>query len=223
MSHNISLGTDGQLKNAASRLALPAGQRQRYTSMRYLLIALLYFSAFACHSEENFPIPEGYVLQHLDPTDGKIAKPRDWFYASKGTPSGWMWTLSAEDSSNGVYETGLRIQMLVAVEKTTKRTTEDFAKNFLQQKRNSTKVLSDCPASDQGQFKRQCLEVIENIQRPEGVRAYHILYSVFWGKNLDMVVVNTFGAPEEKWEAVRPVSDVMAHVEVIGPNFGKGQ
>lgn len=192
-------------------------------SLRHVLIALLCFSTFPCHAEESFPIPEAYVLQRLDPTDGRIAKPKEWFYSSKGTPSGWMWTLSAENPSTGSYETGLRIQMLVGVEKSTQRSTEAFAQNFLQQKRVSTKVLRDCPASDLGLFKRQCLEVIENIQRPEGSRSFHILYSVFWGNRLDMVVVNTFGAPEEKWEAVRSISDVMARVELIGPDFGKGQ
>jgi hypothetical protein len=36
-----------------------------------------------------------------------------------------------------------------------------------------------------------------------------------------MVVVNTFGAPEEKWQSVASVSKVMANVEVIGANYGK--
>lgn len=193
----------------------------RYTYMRALLSVCLIFSSLVSHAEEGFPIPDGYVLQRLDPTDGRIAKPKGWFYASSGTPSGWLWTLSAEDPSKGGYETGLRIQLLVGVEKATKNSTEIFAQNFLQQKRNSTKVVNECPAIGQGQFMRQCIEVIEHIQRSEGLVPFHILYSVFWGKKLDMVVVNTFGAPDEKWQSVAEASKVMAKAEIIGPNFGK--
>jgi hypothetical protein len=189
--------------------------------MRNFLFVFLCLWMLPSHAGEGFPIPEGFVLQRLESTDGRIAKPKDWFYVSSGTPSGWLWTLSAEDPSKGGYETGLRIQLLAGVEKGTKRSTEEFAQNFLQQKRASTMLVSECPVVDQGQFKRQCIEVIENVQRPEGVKIYHILYSVFWGNKLDMVVVNTFGAPEEKWSSVSPFSKVMANVELIGPGFGK--
>lgn len=191
--------------------------------MRALITICLIFSSFFSHAEEDFPIPDGYVLQRLDPTDGRIAKPKDWFYTSQGTQSGWLWTFSVEDPSKGGYETGLRIQLLVGIERATKRSTETFAQNFLQQKRSAAKVVSECPAIDQGKFWRQCIEVVEHIRRPEGLVPFHILYSVFWGKKLDMVVVNTFGAPEGKWQSVAEASKVMAKAEVIGPNFGKQQ
>lgn len=206
---------------ALQRTAPPLAEFGRYTSMRSVLFACLCLCALSAHAEDDFPVPEGYVLQRLDPTDGRIARPKEWFYASGGTPSGWLWTLSAEDPSKGGYETGLRIQLLVGVEKGTKGSTEAFAQNFLRQKRESAKVVGECPAVDQGQFKRQCLEVIESIQRPRGPATFHVLYSVFWGKKLDMVVVNTFGAPEEKWQSVASASKVMANVEVIGTNYGR--
>ena len=107
-----------------------------YTSMRALLFACLVFCSLLSHAENDFLIPDGYVLQRLDPTDGRIAKPKDWFYESSGTQSGWLWTLSAEDPSKGGYETGLRIQLLVGIEKVTKHSTEIFAQSFLQQKRS---------------------------------------------------------------------------------------
>lgn len=212
MTFNLTLNADA-----------PSDRRvdTRYTFMRVLLVVCLVFCSLLSRAEEDFLIPDGYVLQRLDPTDGRIAKPKDWFYASSGTQNGWLWTLSAEDPSKGGYETGLRIQLFVGVEKATKRSTEIFAQNFLQQKRNSTKVVGECPVIDQGQFKRQCIEVIENIQRPERLAPVHILYSVFWGTKLDMVVVNTFGAPEGKWQSVADASKVMAKAEIIGLNFGK--
>lgn len=202
---------------ALTRSPLPS----RYTSMRNLLLASLLCVTTFCFAEDSFPVPNGYVLQILDPTDGKIARPSDWYYKSEGTPSGWLWTLSAEDPSIGDYETGLRMQLLVGVEKKTKKSRYTFAQNFLENKRTSTTVVRECPETDQGQFRRQCLEVIENIKGTHGVNAYHILYSVLWGNTLDMVVVTTFGAPQDKWEAVKKISEIMSAIELIGPNFGK--
>jgi hypothetical protein len=194
---------------------------ESYIFMRSLLFICLYLCASAAYADDNFLIPEGYVLQRLEPTDGKIARPKDWFYANSATSSGWVWTLSAEDPEKGGYETGLRIQLLTGVEKGTKSTRDVFVQNFLQQKRSLTKVVRECPAIEQGEFKRQCLEVTETIQRPKGPVIYRVLYSMFWGKALDMVILNTFGAPEEKWESVVDISKVTSNVEVIGPNFGK--
>lgn len=191
--------------------------------MKFILSVCLILSASYCYGYEELPVPDGYVLQHLDPTDGRIAKPKDWYYTSRGTPSGWLWTLSAEDPSKGFYETGLRIQLLVGVNKGTKRSTKAFAQGILQQKRKSTKVVGETVPVDQGDFIRQCLEVVETIEIPDGPKEFHIVYSVFWGKNLDMVVVSTFGTPEKNWQTFSPVSKAMAIIDIIGPNFGKSQ
>jgi len=50
---------------------------------------------------------------------------------------------------------------------------------------------------------------------------FHILYSVMWGKKMDMAVVSIFGAPPETWDAVAPIANQMATFMLIGPNFGK--
>lgn len=189
-------------------------------TMRFLLACLLCLIANASFAQSAFPVPDGYELQHLDPTDGRIAKPHGWYYTSNGTKSGWLWTISKEEPTKG-YETGMRIQLLVGVEKNTHRSREDFAQNFLQKKRSSTTVVKDCAASDQGDFTRQCIEVIENIPRQGEEHPYHILYSVLWGKRMDMVVVTTFGAPADRWDDVKNTVDAMAPIEIIGPNFGK--
>lgn len=189
--------------------------------MRSILFACLCLINFACYAEDDFTVPEGYVLQRLEATDGRIARPKDWFYTNGGTPSGWVWTFSKEDPSKGGYETGFRIQLLVGIKEKTGQSPEAFAQNFLLKKKLSAKVIKDCPTDTQDDFMRQCLEVIEDIQRPKGMTTYHILYSVFWGRKLDMVVVNTLGAPEEEWQSIIPINDVMSHVVLIGPNLGK--
>ncbi|HUL18754.1 MAG TPA: hypothetical protein VLV29_05745 [Steroidobacteraceae bacterium] len=165
-------------------------------------------------------VPEGYVLQVLGATDGRIAMPKGWFYTNAATPSGWQWTFSAEDPRAGAYETGLRIQMFMRVEQELKRSRESFATAFLEQRRKSAHVLRDCPIQDFGSFKRQCLEVLEVIGEPSGQKQFHILYTVMWLRDMDIVAVSTFGAPPEKWDAVADITKVMSEFILIGKNPG---
>jgi hypothetical protein len=165
-------------------------------------------------------IPDGYVLQVLDPTDGRIAMPKDWYYTSRGAPNGWVWTFAEEDPRKGEYETGLRIQMFVAVEENTKLSRADFARHFIDRKRKSAKVIKECPIADLGSFERQCIEVLEDIREPSGVKRFHVLYSIMWLKDKDIVAVSTFGAPEAKWDTVSDISTVMSGFVLIGKAFG---
>jgi hypothetical protein len=146
--------------------------------------------------------------------------PKGWYYTNRATPSGWLWTFSAEDPTSGEYETGLRIQMFVGVEGSLKRSRESFATAFLQEKRKAFKVLRDCPITDFGQFKRQCIEVLEDLPEPSGVKRFHLLYSVMWERDMDIVAISTFGAPETKWDSVAPISKVMSAFVLIGKNPG---
>lgn len=187
--------------------------------MRQLLIALFLLTTFTA-SADPIEVPEGYVLQRLVETDGQIARPKDWFFTSKGRPSGWLWTFSQEDPDKGPYKTGLRIQLLIGVAEGTGQSRKAFVQNFIAEKRAAvTEVLSDCPRADVGKFYRKCLEVIEPISGDN----YRILYSMMWGKELDMVVLTTFGTPKENWDKVAPISEVMSVFELIGPNLGKSE
>lgn len=85
-------------------------KRPAFTVLAVFLASIAH--AAAPVTDDAFPVPDGYVLQPLDPTDGKIARPKGWFYKSEGTASGWLWTISAEGPSKGIYETGLRMQLL---------------------------------------------------------------------------------------------------------------
>jgi len=165
-------------------------------------------------------VPEGYVLQVLGATDGRIAMPKGWHYSNGATPGGWLWTFSAEDPTAGEYETGMRIQMFVKVEESLKRSRESFATGFLQGKRKASKVLREWPVTDFGSFKRQGIEVLEDLKEPSGIKRFHLIYSVMWLKNMDIVAVSTFGAPELKWESVADVSRVMSEFILIGQKPG---
>jgi hypothetical protein len=188
--------------------------------MYRLLFAVLFCLAISMAAKPGIAVPEGYVLQVLGGTDGRIAMPKAWHYTNGGTETGWLWTFSAEEMKDGQYETGLRIQMIMDVERRTNQSKDAFAKNFIEQKRKSLKVIKECPVEDFGTFKRQCIEVLESIQSPSGVRRFHILYSVMWLQQMDVVAVSTFGAPEDEWDSVADISKIMSEFVLIGENPG---
>lgn len=169
---------------------------------------------------QTIVVPDGYVLQELHPTGGQIARPANWQYRDFAGSNGWTWIIAASDPTKW-YDIGWRAQLLAGVEGNTKRPRAEFVSNFLNQKRAVGQVVRDCPQVDQGDFYLVCLETTENVRTPSGDRKYRVLYSVFWGKQMDMVYVTTSGAPEEDWENARPTFEVMRNVVIIGSDFAK--
>ncbi|WP_040517018.1 hypothetical protein [Gilvimarinus chinensis] len=186
--------------------------------IRSIIFTILFFYSLGLNADVD--VPEGFKLQKLEATDGSIAIPEGWYYQEGSTNSGIIWTISKEDPKEG-YETGQRIQMLFGVEKGTKKSKKDFVDSFIQNKRKISKIVKDCTTTDLGMFYRTCLEVVEPPSEGGVKKEYHILYSLFWAKEMDLVVLVTFGAPEEEWAAVESIANTMTVIELIGPNLGK--
>ncbi len=154
--------------------------------------------------------PAGLVTQVLEPTGGKILRPADWFYAEGHRGPAFMWTLSREDTNGQKpYTTGVRIQTFMGVEKGTGKTPKQFIADFIAQRsKEATKVVKTCAEQDQGLFVRKCLETEEG--------AFHVLYSVFWGRDrLDVAVVSIAGTTRELWETYAATFDRMGAFEII--------
>ena len=179
------------------------------------LIALLALAwATATLADEPFVVPEGYTLQILEPTGGKIARPNGWFYDERNMPTGWLWTISREDPAKGQYLVGEHIQVLAKMEELANMTAEAFITNFAAQaKAAAAKVVSECAPEKQGMFVRRCLETEEVLPFQGGSKRFHIRYSLFWMK--DLAIVTTFGAPVEEWAGVQQIAEVMAKFELI--------
>lgn len=161
--------------------------------------------------EFNFEAaPEEFIEQILEPTGGKILRPKDWFYAEAHRKSGYQWTISREDQSgNKPYSTGVRIQLFADVKAGTGKTAEQFIKDFVERKKkDADKVLSSCEPKEQYLFTRICLETEEG--------PYRILYSLFWGSDdLDIAVVSIAGTPKELWDTYAPTFEKMGSFELI--------
>jgi hypothetical protein len=148
-----------------------------------------------------------FVTQILEPTGGKIKRPKDWFYKESHNEFSFSWILSREDPSKGKYTTGMRIQMLVGIQKGTGKSPKKFVLDYVAAKKKEAKVLDTCGEHNQDLFTRICLETEEG--------PYHILYSFFWAEKLDMVVVVIAGTTKELWDVYASTFDRMGALELI--------
>ncbi len=176
--------------------------------MRYLTLLIL--SLMIGNIQAGDLVPEGFVLQVMEPTGGKILRPDGWFYQEGHRENSWMWTISKEDTHGGKdsYDTGVRIQAFAGVREGAGKSPEAFVKEFVAEKRKAAdKIHKECDAIDQGLFTRTCIEVTE--------ADYRILYSVFWGDDIDIAVISIAGAKSTEWGANSKFFDAMSAFELI--------
>ena len=152
--------------------------------------------------------PTEFVTQILEPTGGKLLRPKDWFYTESHNENSYTWIISREDASKAPYTTGIRIQMIVGVKKGTGKTPKTFISDYVaQKKKEAGKVVSTCGETNQDMFTRVCLETEEG--------PYHILYSLFWNNKVDWVVATTAGTRKDLWDTFDPTFQKMGSMELI--------
>jgi hypothetical protein len=152
--------------------------------------------------------PKGFENQVLEPTGGRIWRPKGWHYAEGHAGPKYMWTISKEAPEKG-YTTGVRIQSFTGLKENTGQTARQFVESFIEQKKKTAdRVIKSCEPKDMEHFVRVCLEVEEG--------PHHILYSLFWGANdLDIAVVAISGTTKELWGDYQETFDRMSAFELI--------
>jgi hypothetical protein len=172
--------------------------------------------AFELGDLRRFAVPDKppaeFVTQVLEPTEGTILRPKDWFYAQKHHGPTYMWTLSREDPlASKPYQTGLSIQTFSGLNANLGHSAEHYMLNLRDiRSKEATKVISSCEPKDQGPYTRTCLETEE--------RGFHVRYTFFWGSHgEDIAVLVTAGAPLNLWETYAGTFDKMGDFELIGP------
>ena len=151
-----------------------------------------------------------FVTQPLEPTGGKIQRPKTWFYSDHHHDSVFEWVVSKEDASGSQpYETGVRIQAYAGVKEHTGKTARQFILDFVAEKRKEAAKLEEtCKAEDQGMFTRMCIET------DEGPR--HVRYSLFWGKEgIDIAVISEAATTQGLWGSYAATFDRMSAFELI--------
>jgi hypothetical protein len=91
--------------------------------------------------------------------------------------------------------------MIVGVHEGSGKTPKQFVLDYIKLKRNEAKVLETCRENNQGMFTRVCLETEEG--------PHHLLYSLFWANDIDIVVATIASTTKELWETYAPTFDRM--------------
>jgi len=152
--------------------------------------------------------PTEFEMQILEPLGGKILRPKGWFYTEQHGGPSYSWILSREDPSKSEYETGVRIQTFVGVEDGTGMSPREFVLDQIShRKRNANAIHKTCEPNDQGLFTHISLETDEG--------EYRILYSFFWGNNVDAVVLSTARTKKNRWVNYSDVFDMMSSFELV--------
>ncbi len=167
-------------------------------------------AVFVPSGRQDDVVPEGFVEQVMEPLGGKIWRPKDWFYAEAHNSRSWTWIISKENTNGGKgrYDTGVRIQVFMGIKEGINKNPETFIREFYEQKKKEAqKIHKACDVEDHGMFSRICLEVDEG--------EYRILYSLFWGNDMDLAVVSIAGAKKEDWDTYADTFDEMSRFELI--------
>ena len=158
---------------------------------------------------DDFSVPDGYELQVLDPIDGRIAKPKGWYYSKTETPTGWVWTLSKE---RGEYDTGLKIQLFHGFESEKySKTNKEFIEGFINHIITTSNEVRSCGVHDYGDFVRHCVEVFETFTTSKGTKDYRIQYTGVWYKKIKIGVTTTFGTRPDLWGQYKDEMEVMSY------------
>ena len=177
--------------------------------MKALLTAISLIAIAACALAE--PAPTEFVTQLLEPTGGKISRPKDWFHAGRHRGPVYDWMISRGDTKGGrgPYTTGVRIQTFTGVKEGTGKSAKQFILDFIAaKKKEAIRVIDTCEPREQYLFTRVCLETEEGPHR--------ILYSLFWGTNdLDIAVISIAGTTKELWPTYEATFNKMGEFEPI--------
>ncbi len=204
--------------SASSSLAR-ASRRPRGPAAPILLGLALGLLSPASRAEPPPPdLPDGWIVQKLDGTDGEILRPTSWSFRERPTPSGFEWTLADEFRADGSYLTGMKIlfsHFSSEAEERPERAAQEIIASI---ERSVPTIVSTCGPVSHGRFTNQCIEVVQPIASLLPNEPFHVVYGVWWSE--EILVVSIFGAPEGRWGAVEPIYAAMANFVLIGPRFG---
>jgi hypothetical protein len=184
-------------------------------NLKYLAgVALLLVSS--AYAQRAFPVPEGYRLESLDIVDGKVAVPADWT-SRMGTlgRNSIVWTFAKDRRPDGSFDTGMSLQIFVGLSKSGVSSPMIAAIKAAEDIRKRGKLVRECDREEQEHFFKKCIELIETGSPANPAAEFHVLYSVMYGKVMDLLIISAFSAPEAEWNDLVPITQVMSNMRLF--------
>jgi hypothetical protein len=197
-------------------------------SYKYLLAVIVIFllcsqAAFAEERPHAVKTPEGYVIQKLRPLGGELLMPQSWHFVGGITEIGFLYTASKELRADGSYDTGFRIQGIMKIKERYHIAPLDaVVQNIEAKKKGAIEIIKECKETQEGLFKKRCLETVEKVSGREGAVSFHIVYSFFWNDTMDTMIANTFGTPVSEWNEEVKIYNVMKNLVLFDKTKAEG-
>lgn len=159
---------------------------------------------------KDFVAPEGYVVQELEGIRGKILRPKDWFYSGQSQKTTLIYKIAKEDIRKGAtVETGLTINVVFDVKKLSKLAPSAYADIYIEDKLQSSTLVSKEEPRKEGKLLRKGVLVDETRKLPTETKDYRIGYTFYCHDEADVLIVMIFGTPASEWKEVEPIQKTM--------------
>lgn len=156
-------------------------------------------------------VPDGFVLQKLNPLGGWIYRPEGWHYEEEHGPDNYVWTISKEKLKDGYYDTGFRIQIALRAKLRSGLSPREAVKQYVQHKKNTAQIVNERPERKQGFFTRIGVETLEAASEDSDNKDFHVLTSCLWNDEADTIVLVVAGSPTDSWKEYRDTFDTMSN------------
>ena len=154
-------------------------------------------------------VPDGYVVQRLDPLGGELLRPKEWHFRTAKTSDAFVYQISKEQPSAQPFETGLTINVVPEIAKKTKTASSDYLKRVLDQKKTQAQVVQVDPERDEGRFRRFAFTIDETLTIGNKTQPYRVSYTSYADDKKDLLFLFIFGSPKEHWETNQKIYDTM--------------
>ncbi len=188
------------------------------------LVCTLSFLTPVNAEENEIQVPPGYELQTLPGLDGRVLRPKGWYFKYEGTENSIIYRITKEDPERG-YMTGFAITVAPSVFSLTKKKPSEYAQGVLagyeREKVISRDEVRKYP-SGQGEVEQRGYVVEQVIKYQDKEVLCRVGVSTIAIDNIDLLAVIVFGAPITEWSDNEEIyRTVCREIMLVGPNLGE--
>lgn len=172
------------------------------------IISLSFLSICSFAGNKLPPAPAGYEWVRCGDNKMGLLKPEGWYHRSKKKGDTETHAVSVEDSrKNGIFETGLTLNIVKHVDKKTGAPASEYAKKFIHKACEEKTVLLDVFSKPpMGPFKSYGCRV---RSQKEGDIAIVIHFFILANDKKGTLFLYQFEAPEKSWDNAWETGEVL--------------
>lgn len=173
-----------------------------------LIISFAFLSVSSFAASKLPPAPDGYEWVRCGDNKMGLLKPKGWYHRNKKKGDTETHAVSIEDSrKNGIFETGLTLNIVKHVDRKTKAPASVYAEKFINKAcEESTVLLNKFSKPPMGPFKSYGCRV---RSQKDGDVAIVIHFFVLANDKKGTLFLYQFEAPESSWDEAWKTGEVL--------------